>query len=132
MKSSCAEPAFSLLIYIADLTVWKWLQHLTSCIVVASSYMLLCFIAYPAIISLLQVSKRFCNWKNATTLFQKHQQSSTNKQAVEVMIVLPPTTKDVSKLLVTQLAREKEHNCRMFLKIVSCIWYLSRQGMALR
>ena len=52
--------------------------------------------------------------ENATGLFQKH---AMHKQAVEVMIVLPSTTKDVSELLVTQLAREKEHNHRMFLKL---------------
>lgn len=78
------------------------------------------------------MSKGFCNWKNATLLFQKHQQSATHKQAVEVMIVLPSTTKDVGELLVTQLAREKEHNRKMFLKIVSTIRFLSRQGMALQ
>ena len=48
------------------------------------------------------------------------------------MIVLPSTTKDVGELLVTQLAREKEHNRKMFLKIISSIRFLSRQGMALR
>ena len=78
------------------------------------------------------MSKGFCNWKNATVLFQKHQQSVTHKQAVEVMIVLPSSTKDVSELLVKQLAKEKECNRRMLLKIVSSIRYLSRQGMALR
>ena len=76
--------------------------------------------------------KRILQLENAATLFQKHQQSATHKQAVEVMIVLPSSTKDVNELLVMQLAREKEHNHRMFLKIVSCIRYLSRQGMALR
>ena len=64
--------------------------------------------------------------------FQKHQQSAMHKQAVEVMIVLPSTTKDVSELPVTQLSREKEHNGRIFLKIVSSIRFLSRQGMVLR
>ena len=78
------------------------------------------------------MSKGFCNWKNATALFQKHQQSVTHKQAVEVMIVLPSSTKDVSELLVKQLAKEKECNHRMLLKIVSSIRYLSRQRMALR
>ena len=48
------------------------------------------------------------------------------------MIVLPSTTKDVGKLLVTQLARVKEHNHKMFLKIISSIGFLSRQGMAIR
>ena len=47
------------------------------------------------------------------------------------MIILPSITKDVGELLVTQLAREKEHNRKMFLKIVSSIQFLSRQEMAL-
>ena len=96
---------------MAKLTVWKWLQQLTSCIMIMS----LCFIAYPAIISILQVTIGFCNWKNATALFQKHQQIATHKQAIEVMIVLPSTTKDVSELLVTQLVKEKE---KLFLHLV--------------
>ena len=77
----------------------------------------------------MQVSKEFCNWKNATAHFQRHQESATHKQ---VMIVLPSTTKDVSELLVMQLAKEKGHNRRMFLKIVCSIRFLSRQGMAFR
>ena len=78
------------------------------------------------------MSKGFCNWKNATTLFQKHQQSACHHAAVEVVITLPATTKDVGELLVQQHAKEKECNRKMLLKILASIRYLARQGLALR
>ena len=78
------------------------------------------------------MSKGFCNWKNATILLQKHQQSSCHREAVEVVITLPATTKDVGEQLVQQLAKEKESNRKMLLKILSSIRYLARQGLALR
>lgn len=83
---------------------------------------------YPA----LQVSKGFCNWKNATAIFLKHQQSSCHREAVEVVITLPATTKDIGEQLVQQHAKEKECNRRMLLKIMSSIRYLAQQGLALR
>lgn len=32
------------------------------------------------------VSRGFCNWKDAMTMFRKHEQSSCHREAVEVMI----------------------------------------------
>ena len=78
------------------------------------------------------MSKGFCNWKNATTLFQKHQQSACHHVAVEVVITLPATTKDVGELIVQQHAKEKECNRKILLKILASIRYLARQGLALR
>ena len=80
----------------------------------------------------IQVSKGFCNWKNATSLISKHQQSSCHREPVEVVITLPATTKDVGEQLVQQHAKEKECNRKMLLKIMSSIRYLTRQGLALR
>ena len=81
---------------------------------------------------LFQTSSGFNNWKNATSLFQKHQQSDCHKEAVDVVITLPATTKDVGELLVKQLSNGSEYNRTMLLKIVSSIRYLARQGLALR
>lgn len=80
----------------------------------------------------VQVSKGFCNWKNATAQFQKHLQSSCHREAVEVVITLPATTKDIGEQLVQQHAKDKERNRKMLLKIMSSIRYLARQGLALR
>ena len=80
----------------------------------------------------IQVSKGYCNWKNATAAFQKHQQSSCHREAVDVMITLPNTTIDIGEQLVKQHAKEKECNRRMLLKIISSIRYLAQQGLPFR
>ena len=85
-----------------------------------------------ALYKLMQVSKGFCNWKNATTIMQQHQQSGCHREAVEVVITLPTTTKDIGEQLVQFHAKEKEYNCKMLLKIMSSIRYLARQGLAMR
>lgn len=78
------------------------------------------------------VSKGFTNWKDATVAFQSHQQTKCHKDAVDVVITIPSTTKDVGELLSKEHAKEKEINRRMFVKIVTSIKYLARQGISLR
>ena len=65
-------------------------------------------------------------------LLKKHEQSSCHREAVEVTITLPATTRDVGEQLSQQHLKEKETNRRMLLKVISCIRYLARQGLALR
>ena len=72
------------------------------------------------------------NWKNATALFQKHEQSACHREAVDVVLTLPATTKDIGEQLSQQHAKEKESNQKMLLKILSSIKYLARQGLDLR
>jgi len=48
------------------------------------------------------------------------------------MIRIPATTKDIGEQLSQQHAKEKEENRKMFLKILSSIRYLARQGLPLR
>ena len=78
------------------------------------------------------MSKGFSNWKDATTMLKKHEQSSCHCEAVEVTFTLPATTRDVSEQLSQEHQKEKETNRKMLLKVVSCIRYLARQGLALR
>lgn len=80
----------------------------------------------------MQVSKGFSNWKNATSLFQKHQDSKYHREAVEKMVTLPATTQDIGEQLSHQHAQEKKQNQEMLLKIISCIRFLARQGLPLR
>lgn len=49
-----------------------------------------------------------------------------------MLITLPATTKDIGEQLVQQHAKERECNQRMWLKIISSIRYLARQGLAPR
>ena len=78
------------------------------------------------------MSKGFSNWKNATAIFKKHEHSSCHREAIEVTITLPATTKDVAEQLSQQHSKEKEENREMLLKILSSIRYLARQGLPLR
>ena len=48
------------------------------------------------------------------------------------MIRIPATTKDLGEQLSRQHAKEKQENRKMFLKILSSIRYLARQGLPLR
>ena len=41
----------------------------------------------------------FCNWKDATVAFPNHEKSDTHETAVELVVTLPETTKDVGELL---------------------------------
>jgi len=51
------------------------------------------------------MSKGFCNWKDGTLSFRKHEQSTCHKEAIEVMVTLPTTARDIGECVVNQKAR---------------------------
>ena len=54
--------------------------------------------------------------------FSNHERSACHKIAVENMLVLPHTTKDIGEMLSKELEGEKEHNrkcCSTYLKQLS-------------
>ena len=81
---------------------------------------------------MLQVCKGFSNWKDATISFKKHEGSGCHREAVEVVISLPVSCRDVGAQLSQQYANELDSNRKILLKILSCIKFLGRQGLALR
>ena len=78
------------------------------------------------------ISRGFCNWKDATTMFRKHEQSACHRQAVEVMLTLPAITKDIGTLLSQENATQRDENRMMLLKIMYALRFLAHQGLALR
>lgn len=78
------------------------------------------------------VSKGFSNWKDATGSFRKHDSCNCHKEAVEKMITLPATTKDIGETLSELHASEKARNRKCLLKILSNLRFLARQGCAIR
>ena len=76
------------------------------------------------------ISTGFTNWKDATSIFIKHEASECHRAAVQAIGVLPMTTKDV-KHLCDEHKEEKAENCTMLLKIISNIRFLCRQGLPL-
>jgi len=61
-----------------------------------------------------------------------HEQCGSHKRAVEAIITLPATTKDVGELLSSTHASEKATNRQCLLKIISNLRFFARQGSAIR
>ena len=81
------------------------------------------------------IERGFSNWKDASGekgAFSCHQQSNCHKRAVELMVTLPRTTKDVGELLSLTHSQEKLANRQYLLKVTQNIRFLARQGIALR
>ena len=67
---------------------------------------------------LIKVSKGFSNWKDATVAFHAHEKSLRHKEAVEMVLTLPATTRDVGELLSSAHAHEKAVNHRCLVKVI--------------
>ena len=80
----------------------------------------------------VKISKGFFNWKDATIAFRAHEKSLCHKEAVEIVLTLPTTTKDVGELLSNAHAHEKAVNRHCLLKVISTLRFLARQGCAIR
>ena len=75
------------------------------------------------------MTKGFSNWKNATVGFKKHVQSKCHAEAVEVVVTLPKTTKDIGEQLSRAHRLEKEQARDMLQLILSSVRFLARQGL---
>ena len=78
------------------------------------------------------LSGGFSNWKDATVGFVKHEKTMTHKIAVDLIEVLPCTTRDVGEMLSSVHAAEKAVNRHCLLKIAENIHFLAQQGLPLR
>ena len=78
------------------------------------------------------MTRGFSNWKDGTISFRSHENSATHKEAVEVMVTLPATTRDIGEQLSQEHATQKVKNRDALLEIISCIRFLARQGLAMR
>ena len=70
----------------------------------------------------------YINWKDATRNFANHEKCEFHKQAVVVL----SNTKDVSEMMSAKVAADKEKNRTYFMKVLSAIRFLARQGLPLR
>ena len=80
----------------------------------------------------MQVSKGFFNSKDGTIAFRKHEKILCQKEAVEKLLTLPSTTRDIGELLSSAHAQEKAANRHCLLKVISSLQFLGRQGYAIR
>ena len=63
---------------------------------------------------------------------RRHEASKCHQDAVQVMIVLPKTTRDIGETLSSAHMKKKEESRKVLVKIIQNIKFLSRQGTALR
>ena len=74
----------------------------------------------------------FCNWKDGTRCFSRHEDTTAHKAAVDVAINIPSSTRDVGDMLSSAHTQQKAINRHYLVKVAQNIRFLSRQGMALR
>jgi len=78
------------------------------------------------------LNEGFSNWKDATVGFANHEKSATHKRAVEVVVTLSQTHRDIGEMLSTSHASEKAVNRQCMMKVAQNIRFLARQGLSLR
>lgn len=71
----------------------------------------------------------FTNWKKALERFEKHQNTGSHHEAVDLEVKIPSTTKDVGEMLSASYASQKKENKRMLSMTLSSIRFLGRQGL---
>ena len=74
----------------------------------------------------------FHSWKEAIRCLNTHEQTTTHKRAVELLITIPETTRDVGEMLSSSLTTKKNANRQVLLKIAQNILFLAKQGIPLR
>ena len=70
----------------------------------------------------------FSNWKDATRIFKKHDDSDVHKHAVEKLHIIPRTTRYIGESLNAAHEKEKRMNREYLLKVLQNIRFLARQG----
>ena len=78
------------------------------------------------------MTRGFSNWKDGTIAFRNHEKSASHGEAVQVIIRLPSTTRDIGEQLSQQHATQKLKNRQALHQIISSIKFLGRQGLAIR
>ena len=73
----------------------------------------------------------FMNWKKASQKFSEHEQSRAHKEAVVKWQAHVKTT-DVSVMINNERQREQMENRSMLMKVIECLKWLGRQGLAIR
>ena len=78
------------------------------------------------------ISRGFSNWKNASVKFANHEKNNCHQEAVLKMVIIPATTSSVAEIISTQHKKISLIDVSVFLKILSNVRFLARQGLALR
>jgi hypothetical protein len=77
------------------------------------------------------IIKGFSSWKKAPKCFQAHQDSACHKTASAYQLIIPQC-RDVGELMDSQLTKRRATERKYLLKVIQCLRYLGRQGIALQ
>ena len=110
---------------------WPWLHYVNNddavlCITCAQASVQK-KLQWSSSLDLAFISKGFTNWKDATVKFAIHEASKCHKEAI---LTLPSSTQNVAECMSNSLKKEKLERQQCFLKVLSNIRYLARQGRA--
>ena len=78
------------------------------------------------------ISTGFRNWKYALIKFRTHDSSSCHREAVEKVLTLPKTTRDIAESLSSAHKADKLKNRQMLMKVLTNVQFLARQALPLR
>lgn len=78
------------------------------------------------------ISRGFYNWKDATVKFTQHAATKCHQESVLKVITLPSSSRDIAESMSAQVAVERLDRRQCFLKILSNMRFLARQGLPLR
>ena len=72
------------------------------------------------------------NWKKTLEKFEKHQNTKSHHEAIDLVIKIPSTSRNIGEMLSSSLASQKAENRKILMTILSNIRFLGRQGLAFR
>ena len=78
------------------------------------------------------ITTSYTYWKEAVTAFKRRRNSACHREAVEVDETLPVQVQDIGELLHASTQSKNVLNRSMFRRILQNLYYLARQGLALR
>ena len=76
-------------------------------------------------------TKGFNNWKKALEAFVHHQQSKAHRTAITYESIVPQCG-DVLEMTVNDLNNKRLAERKYLIKVMECIRFLARQGLAFR
>ena len=115
---------------------WPWIHYDESS---DAAFCFLCVKAYSqkkldncSSLETTYISAGYTNWKDASVKFNNHEGSRCHKDAVLKTVTIPASCRDIGETLSSQLAKEKLERRQCFLKLISSIKFLARQGLPIR
>ena len=74
----------------------------------------------------------FNDWKNGTNLICRHEESSSHRQAMILLLSRKDKGERIDSQLVQQMEEERDYWHKVLQRIVETVWFLAERGLAFR